>query len=484
MRRFLSCLSLACLALVVGCGGGPPAPPSTGGDDGSVYQLRGNERLGWDQSADTEAELSGFRFRLFVDDSASDMLDVRCAQLRADGTAACSGRIPSISTGRHTLALVTVSASGVESERSAGIQVMVLQSSSSLVTSDEFYSVVGTSSAAGTAATVKAALDEGIQPSDGLRLQTVSAGLNEPTDLAVTPDRRVLVAERLGDVRVVSNGVLQTRPAIALNDVWAGDGAGLLGLTIDPAFDKNHYVYVVYTTDRGFRVARFREAGGTLGERAILLDGITSAAQAAAALRFGPDSKLYVSFDDAGDISRAGDLGSFNGKVLRFNPDGSVPPDQAGLTPVYVADVSAARAFDWAPRGDFWIAEGRSEGGGLLDAVVDEPRTGRRGRIAARYRLPDGQVPSSAFFYRGGLIKEWTGALLIALPDSGQLLRLRFDPEDGTKVVTSEIVLDTSAGRIRAVTGTADGLVYLANDDRLLSLTPSSLSDLDLFINR
>jgi glucose/arabinose dehydrogenase len=426
--------------------------------------------------AETEAELSGFRYRLFVDDSASDMLDVRCAQLRAEGTAACSGRLPSIGAGRHTLTLMTVSSSGVESERSSAIEVLVLRSSSSLVTSDGFYSTVGTSSAAGTAASVKSAVDEGIEPTDGLRLQTVSAGLKEPTDLAVTPDRRVLVAERRGDVRVVSNGVLQPRPAITLNDVSAGDGAGLLGLAIDPAFDKNHYVYCVYTTDRGFRVARFREAGGTLGERAILLDGVTSAAQAAAALRFGPDSKLYVSFDDSGDVSRAGDLGSFNGKVLRFNPDGSVPPDQAGLTPVYVADVSAARAFDWAPRGHFWIAEGSSEGSGVLDAVVDESRTGRRGRIAARYRLPEGQVPSSAFFYRGGLIKEWAGDLLIALLDSGQLLRLRFDPEDGTKVVTSEIVLDANAGRIRAVTGTADGLVYLANDDRLLSLTPSSVS--------
>ena len=345
--------------------------------------------------------------------------------------------------------------------------MLVLRTTSSVVTSQGPLS-------AGFNATLAAS---GL-PSDSLRLQTVSGGLNEPTDLAVTPDQRVLVAQRLGDVRIVSNGLLQTRPAVTLDDVWSGDGAGLLGIAIDPAFSQNHYVYVVYTTVSGFRVARFREVAGTLGERAILLDGISTSAQASAALRFGPDGKLYVSFDDGGDASRAGDLGSFNGKVLRVNADGSVPSDQAGLTPVFVADVGAARAFDWAPRGDFWIAEGRADGSGLLDAVTDEPRTGRRGRIVARYRLPDGRVPSSAFFYRGGLIKEWTGDLLIALPDSGQLVRLQLDPADGTRVVTSEIVLDTAAGRIRAVTGSTDGLVYLANDEQLLTLSPAAESGL------
>ena len=64
MRKLSVVLSVAWLAFVAGCGGRPPSPPSTGGDDGSIYQLRGNERLAWDQSAETQAELAGGVLRL------------------------------------------------------------------------------------------------------------------------------------------------------------------------------------------------------------------------------------------------------------------------------------------------------------------------------------------------------------------------------------------------------------------------------------
>ena len=51
-----------------------------------------------------------------------------------------------------------------------------------------------------------------------------------------------------------------------------------------------------------FTLARFRESGGTLADRAVLLDGVRAgSALPAGALRFGPDGMLYAAFDDGGD---------------------------------------------------------------------------------------------------------------------------------------------------------------------------------------
>src|SRR5438876_78800 len=88
-------------------------------------------------------------------------------------------------------------------------------------------------------------------------------------------------------------------------------------------------------------------AAGHDGDDVVLLDRIAaSSPDAAASLRFGLDGKLYVALDDGGHPLLAGDLASFNGKILRMNPDGTTPDDQAGATPVYSYGYRAPRALD------------------------------------------------------------------------------------------------------------------------------------------
>src|SRR4029079_18764979 len=107
-----------------------------------------------------------------------------------------------------------------------------------------------------------------------------------------------------------------------------------------------------------FTVARFREVSGTLGDRAIILDGVPAARTPSAALRFGPDGKLYAAFDDGGDPARRQDAASFNGKVLRFNADGTTPADAAGGSPVVAAGYGSPIAIDWdRVTGTLWVAD-------------------------------------------------------------------------------------------------------------------------------
>ncbi|GIV61722.1 MAG: oxidoreductase [Rhodothermaceae bacterium] len=175
----------------------------------------------------------------------------------------------------------------------------------------------------------------------GFRVEVVAEGLHLPTSLAFAPDGsgRLFVNElQTGHIRVIRDDVLLPEPfaEIATNVSGgfpvAGEN-GLIGLAFDPAFEDNGYVYVTYAvreadgTNRG-AVARFRDDGGRGTDFTVLLDGIPAApGHQIQSLAFGPDGKLYVSVGDAYLQEAAQDTSALTGKILRLNPDGSIPPD-------------------------------------------------------------------------------------------------------------------------------------------------------------
>jgi len=331
--------------------------------------VNGTERLGWEQLAPGVAELRTYGYLAYVDDVPGELAGATCASTAGANGFACSARLPPMTPGTHTIHLTAYVDQGgrFESAKSGPLQMRLV----TIVTS--------------AAATDGESLLRQITTVDGVPLQVrvVGSGLLDPTDLAVAPDGRVFVAERAGRVRVFHGGQWLAAPALVLPDVVVREGddaGGLLALAVGPAFEENGVVYAVYTAASGFRLARFLAAGDTLRDRAILLDGVEVAgARPGAALRVGPDRKLYVAFDDGGDPRQAGDLGSFNGKVLRLNVDGTTPVDQAGGTPVYVLDVNRPSSLEWShDGGTLWVGERDADGADRLDRVVADGPT-RRG---------------------------------------------------------------------------------------------------------
>jgi glucose/arabinose dehydrogenase len=222
-----------------------------------------------------------------------------------------------------------------------------------------------------------------------LRAELVADGLDSPADLAFASDGRLFVAERRGRIRVVRDGRLLSEPALSLADAL-GSGGQLVALALDPHFERTRYAFAIYTAparsgEPMFTLARFREVADTLGDRAVLLDGVrASSPSPAAALRFGPDGKLYAAFDDGGDARRRRDPASLNGKVLRLDPDGTTPGDANGGTPVYADGFQSPVALDWdPPTATLWVAD-RAAGA------------------------------SPFAFYRGALFPAWAGRLLSA----------------------------------------------------------------------
>ena len=140
-----------------------------------------------------------------------------------------------------------------------------------------------------------------------LRLDLLSDELTAPTALAVAPDGRVFVAEREGRVRVLRNGALDPLPAVVIDEVAMTSARSTAGCSPWPSTrsssgrDSCTRVYTVAGPDetRRFRLVRYREVDGRLGERVVLLDRIPAAARPAAALGVGADGRLYVAFDAA-----------------------------------------------------------------------------------------------------------------------------------------------------------------------------------------
>ncbi|MFO0950268.1 MAG: PQQ-dependent sugar dehydrogenase [Isosphaeraceae bacterium] len=160
-------------------------------------------------------------------------------------------------------------------------------------------------------------------------------GLVSPTAMEIAPDGRFFVAEKGGTVRVVKDGKVLPTPFLSVQTDVRGE-RGLVGLTLDPAFPTRPYVYVYYTVPGSpahNRIVRY-EANGDVARPAsakVLLDLDPLPADYfihnGGAMHFGPDGKLYVAVGDNAIATKAQSLDNLAGKILRLNPDGSVPED-------------------------------------------------------------------------------------------------------------------------------------------------------------
>jgi len=292
--------------LVIACSGSSPAPPSVGTPPGAIT-IRGTEKLGWNENAADASELSGIGFEAYVDDQPSTVNGVVCGTVATAAGFECKAPLPAMTPGAHTLELSSfyLSNPSAKSARAGPLSVVLSVSIGAPATS-----LARTRSAEGRSR-------EQIANTWPAGTRAIAAGLDRPADLAFTPDDRLLVAERSGRIRVLRDATPLDPPALALTSRDDANEAAVLALAVDPAFDRTHFVYAIYTeTTRSgalaFTLARFREAGNTLADQIVLLDNVPASPEPRAALRFGPDGKLYAAFDDGGEERNVLDLGSFN----------------------------------------------------------------------------------------------------------------------------------------------------------------------------
>ncbi len=243
----------------------------------------------------------------------------------------------------------------------------------------------------------------------GFDQSTLVAGLSRPTAMEFAPDGRLFVAEQAGTLRRVDTGTIAAVPTLALAVDDAGE-RGLLGLAFDPNDPAVTFVYVYYTTPQGGthnRVSRFRLVGDRADPASeqilVELDALDPRLtnHNAGALDFGADGKLYIATGDNNRSEVAQGLDTRLGKILRYNPDGSIPADN----PFFNVATGENRAI-WALglRNPFSMAiqpgTGRIHLNDVGGALFEEINIGEAG---ANYGWPAAEGPSGDPRFRGPL---------------------------------------------------------------------------------
>ena len=225
----------------------------------------------------------------------------------------------------------------------------------------------------------------------------VARGLANPWDITYGPDRYLWVTEKSsGRVTRVKPSTGAKKTVVTIPDNLATPKAqdGLLGMAVDPRRirgTQNRYIYVSYSydvdpssaLDRRQRIRRYTyNARSQTASRPVnLISGMpASNDHNSGRLVLGPDRRLYYTIGDQGhnqfantckeirsqDLPtaaqvRAEDYQTYQGKILRFETDGSVPADNPTIggvkSHVYSYGHRNAQGIVFAPDGTLYSSE-------------------------------------------------------------------------------------------------------------------------------
>ena len=257
-------------------------------------------------------------------------------------------------------------------------------------------------------------------------ITTVTTRLTGATALTTLTDGRILVCEQPGQLRVIKDGKLLATPMLELtvDDNWE---RGLIGVTAAPDFPNDPHIYVVYVAKNPYphhRISRFVVDGDVAdpnseqvllrGDDQTKMGGNVPAGHQGGGIHFGNDGKIYVGIGEQTAGMPAQKLDTFLGKLLRLNPDGTIPTDNP-----FVKEASGKYQAIWARgcRNPFTFAVQRSTGtifindvGGKYEEVnrgvaganygwpvVDHGPTKREGFVGAIHYYPEASIAGGAF---------------------------------------------------------------------------------------
>lgn len=326
-----------------------------------------------------------------------------------------------------------------------------------------------------------------------LTLEKVAGGLQHPWGLAFLPDGRLLVTERVGNLRIVHQDGTVSTPLSGVPAVEAAGQGGLLDVILHPDFETNQTLFISYNEpgDGGSSTA---VASATLKDDTLTDVKVIFSAKPKFSSRHHFGSRLVIKdntylFITLGDRGQRRDdaqtLDTHHGKVVRLHLDGSIPQDnpyvknQDALDDIWSYGHRNIQGATLHPTtGELWTHEHGPQGGDEINisratlnygwpviTYGEEYGGGKIGQTAKdgleqplHYWVPS-IAPSGMAFYLNDAIPGWTNNLLVGSLRFGQLVRLELD---GNKVKHEERIM--IGQRIRDVRQGPDGAVYMVTD--------------------
>lgn len=339
------------------------------------------------------------------------------------------------------------------------------------------------------------------------KIETVVEDLSHPWAIAFLPDGDMLVTERAGQLRRITNGKLQPDPIGNLPEMYVGGQGGLLDIILDPNFSSNQRVFISLSTGtkgaNATQVISARLEGNKLEDINIIF---TASPDKDTPHHFGgrlalmPDSTLLITVGEGFDYrEQAQFLDNHFGKLIRINKDGSIPTDNPfrgfeGVLPeIWSYGHRNQQGLLISVDGTVWLHEHGPRGGDELNRIEPGKNYGwpaithgmdYSGAYVSPFTEAEGMeqpvtywvpsiAPSGFCEYLGDVFPEWKGNLFVAALVEKSVRRLVM--KDG-RVQSQEIMFTELDQRIREVRAGPDGYLYLLTDSdegKILRVSPA-----------
>ena len=350
----------------------------------------------------------------------------------------------------------------------------------------------------------KVPLSDIIQPYE---YQLLTKGIDIPWGMAWLDEKTILVSDRKGELRVISNGKLLSEKVTGLPSLRAQGQGGLLDVAIDPDYDQNKLIYFSYSGLEGggdgahTSVMRAKLQGFELSEQTVIFEAgpnTTKGQHYGSRLTFDKNGYLYISSGDRGnrDVNPQR-LDRDAGKIHRINSDGSIPEDnpfvgQKDANPsIYSYGHRNPQGMAMHPvTGAIWTHEHGPKGGDEINIIQPSANYGwpvisfgvnysgssftdltkKEGMQQPVWYWVPSIAPSGMTFVTGDIYPDWKGKIIVGSLKFAYLVALELD---GHKVLSQEILFP-GIGRVRNVKQGADGYIYVATDGAgIFKIVPS-----------
>src|SRR5918996_3890547 len=205
-------------------------------------------------------------------------------------------------------------------------------------------------------------------PNDHLKVHTIVDTLSSPTSMAFIDNNSMLVLERSGKVRLVSDGILRDKPVLKVSVNTEGERGLLgiattfdmqhenydeLGMNSEPASkysnQKSYFVFLYFTEAQDNeplrnRIYRYEWNGHDLINPFLILDlpAMPGPYHDGGKLVIGPDNSLYAVIGDLNSV--AGPLQNLRTTGNQYNDTSvilRVPLDNASYSKVFSTDIGS-----------------------------------------------------------------------------------------------------------------------------------------------
>ena len=332
--------------------------------------------------------------------------------------------------------------------------------------------------------------------------KVLTDGLKSPWAVKSLPDGRLIITEKSGVMRIAKLSGELSKPITGAPAVNSEGQGGLLGITIDPNFQKNRMIYWTFSenvTDG----THTSVAKGKLSADETKIEGATVIYQATPAHKgtlhyggriiFDKSGNLFVSTGERSDkVTRpqAQELNSSLGKIVHITTDGKPVAGnpfigKEGAKPeLYSYGHRNVQGLTFHPvTGELFSNEFGPRGGDEINHVqagknygwptitygieysgkqIGEPVVQQKeGMEQPVYYWDPSVSPSGMTFYSGDMIPEWKNNLFVGCLSGMHIARLIIE---NNRVVGEERLLTEESQRFRDVTLGKDGALYAVTD--------------------